>query len=760
MSINYTTWHDRVAANHKKETDNATAQGFRTVSLCVYGERNDPRYAAVMVKRSSLHQEQQFCGLSGGEFDKKVNEMSAKGFIPYLVTATGPAINPLIAASFRPMKTPSLTCHGITQQQLVQLNLEAWRDGLIPASIDAYGTPEDVRFIAVWHQNSARVPWNLEAVSEPTDLATFQARFNAITAQISCPVFVAMTPENKFLGLFVDNVTGSWGARGDLTSVKYQQQIDTHVANGFAPIRVMAQGTGANTRFSVVFNTQEETTARVFSKSKSTTSIAEIDGVMEKFMKDHSMRGCALAITQDTRLVYVKGYTNAEPGYKPVVEPTTLFRLASVSKLFAAAAIYRLIQQGVTAPDGKPFTLDTTMQSVLNLKTPDGKAPLSPQFKDIKIRHLMESTSALEQGLIFHSVQAAKAFNTNPACLPHQLASYCASFSLQKDSNNKEKKPGDKTNVVYGNLDYFMLSQVVAKLCKTATFEDALNQTVLSPLGIKRVRGSRSLLSAQAADEARYDTININPEPKFDKAGNPTGKFTEYPPSLWIGPSSLSNDRPLVPNEYGVYHYEIFDGCGGLSGAVTDIARFIAALSLRKNNPAFSETTLDTWFQNAVDATAFFIKADAHGAGHGFDSGGLWNPNKSVSEPGNFGGWKGGWLPSNSSSVIFTSGSLSFIVVANSCGQNDVKTGWYSDLNGDGKFDENSVLGYSLAHYKDWEKIDLFPQFGMPSFKTTSSSNFLTKLDLSKILKFPENLRETNGLERRTITEHQTKPRL
>ncbi len=329
---------------------------------------------------------------------------------------------------------------------------------------------------------------------------------------------------------------------------------------------------------------------------------------------------------------------------------------------------------------------------------------------------------------------------------------------MQKDKNGKEKKPGDTTNVVYGNLDYFMLSQVVARLCGTETFEAALKQRVLEPLNIKRVRGSRSLLLAQEADEARYDTANIRPLPKFDENGKPTGDFTEYPPSLWVGSSSLSTDRPLVPNEYGVYHYEIFDGCGGLSGAVTDIARLVAALSLRKNNPVFSETTLNTWFQNVITATGYFIKNKAHGAGHGFDRGGVWDSKLPVSEPGNFGATKGGWLPSNSSSVIFTAGSLSFIVVANSGGQNDIKTGWYSDLNGDDKHDTNSVLQVALDH--DWGTTDLFPQFGMSSFKTGSVSSIASKFDVSKILTFSKKIHESNILARSTITEQQVKSKL
>jgi len=741
MTINFIAWHDRDTANHKKEMGAASAQGFRTVSLCVYGERNDPRYAAVVVKRPVVHAAQQFVGMSAAEFQQTFNEMSAKGFGPYLVTATGPANNPLIAASFRPMNPTPLTRFGINADELAKLNLEAWRAGLIPASIDAYGAPGDVRYIAVWHPNPKRIAWNLEAVSDPSDLATRQARFNAITAQGGRPTFVTMTPENEYLGLFVDNAVGAWTSRSNLTSAKYQQEVDAQLAKGQAPIFMTAQGTGANTRFSAIFADREEPIPLVFTPSTSTPAVTGIDSAMEKFIKDHSIHGCALAITKGTRLVYAKGYTNAAPGY-PLVEPTTLFRLASVSKVFVAAAIYRLAQQGVSTPDGKTFTLDTTMQSVLKLKTPTGKDPVSSQFKNIKIRHLLESTSALDQSLIWRHVEAASQFGPTLPCTPAQLASFCASLSLQKDDKTgKEKTPGDTTNVVYGNADYFMLSQVVARLCSAATFEEALNQLILTPLGIKRVRGSRSLQSSQATGEARYHVTNINPEPKFDGKGNPTGAFTEYPPSLWIYPGSFMTDRPLLPHQYGTDNYEIFDGCGGLSGAVTDIARLMAALSLRGNNPVFTATTLDTWFQNTVTATGF-SGPDDHGL-HGFDWGALSNASKPVSEPGNFVTSKGGWLPSHSTVFTFTSGALGFVIATNNGGQNDVKTDWYTDV-------------FNAAQAQDWGTTDLFPQFKMPAFKTTSIG-ITPRFDKSKILTLSNKLQESNVRVRHTITKQQTK---
>ena len=60
MALNFVAWHDRTTANHKEMLDKHAAEGYRTVSLCVYGDRNDPRYAAVVVKRPVVIATKQF----------------------------------------------------------------------------------------------------------------------------------------------------------------------------------------------------------------------------------------------------------------------------------------------------------------------------------------------------------------------------------------------------------------------------------------------------------------------------------------------------------------------------------------------------------------------------------------------------------------------------------------------------------------------------------------------------------------------------
>src|SRR5262245_30558460 len=55
--------------------------------------------------------------------------------------------------------------------------------------------------------------------------------------------------------------------------------------------------------------------------------------------------GGALAVVKDGRLVYAKGFGLGDVVNKAPVEPTSLFRIASLSKPITAVAVLRLAQE-------------------------------------------------------------------------------------------------------------------------------------------------------------------------------------------------------------------------------------------------------------------------------------------------------------------------------------------------------------------------------------------------------------------------------
>lgn len=668
---NVVAWHDRNPGQHQSLVDTWAAKQFRTVSLSVYGTVQAPLFAAVMVKRPTVIATEQTPLLSKAGFQQKFDAMAKKKWGPFIITANGPAGSQLYAAVFTPMDQIPLTRHDLSGADFVELNRQQQEKGNILIWADAFGTPDNTRYAAIWGPNPSRQAWNCQAIDEGG--TALQQRFDAMKATWCRPAHLAVTPAGRLLEMFVDSTMGAWFSRVGMTSAQYQEQFETSLKAGQLPIRVSASGSGANTRFAAIFADRDHVDARTF-RSAGPVSVASIDAAMQTYVKNHNLRGAALAITRGTRLVYAKGYTFAEPApIYPDVLPTTLFRQASVSKTFAAVAMWRQLQlNGNLSLDG------TTVQSVLNLKQPNGSAPKDSRFADITLRHLLESNSGMEQGLLYHSVQAAEAAGADLPATQQQLARYATRWDLTG-------VPGSSMNAVYGNFDYFMLSQVVAKLAGKATFEEALGDLVLKPLKMTRTRGSRSLIGSQAGDEARHHL----------RVYRNTG-WKLYP--LELGTSVRTAARPKVAAQYGAVDYEMFDGCGGISSAVVDVARLVAMFSDHSGNPVLNLSSIDAMLTAAAEATSTLTGPDGkktHGY-HGFD----W---VSVNDAANhvYSGAKGGWLPGLSTTYRMTTGGWGFVVAQNGQGI-EGQPSW-----------TDTVVPAATAH--SWADTDLFPTFGMPS---------------------------------------------
>src|SRR5579862_2373897 len=95
----FEAYHGATSAQHQANFDRLSAGGYRVISLSVYGEPNDARYAAVWVKRSgpawvAVH------GVDSTGYQAFFDTWSGKGYTLDLVSATGDAGNAIFAATF------------------------------------------------------------------------------------------------------------------------------------------------------------------------------------------------------------------------------------------------------------------------------------------------------------------------------------------------------------------------------------------------------------------------------------------------------------------------------------------------------------------------------------------------------------------------------------------------------------------------------------------------------------------------------------
>src|ERR1700754_1036821 len=89
---------------------------------------------------------------------------------------------------------------------------------------------------------------------------------------------------------------------------------------------------------------------------KATPGFEEFENrVVAAIEKDH-IPGVAIAFVKDGRLVYARGFGWADEASKTQIEPTSVFRLASISKSLTGIGILKLIQDKQICMQQKVFT--------------------------------------------------------------------------------------------------------------------------------------------------------------------------------------------------------------------------------------------------------------------------------------------------------------------------------------------------------------------------------------------------------------------
>jgi CubicO group peptidase (beta-lactamase class C family) len=427
-------------------------------------------------------------------------------------------------------------------------------------------------------------------------------------------------------------------------------------------------------------------------------AVKTIDDAVTDIMYGNGITGASLAIIHNQRLIYAQGYTitySVAPAISPI-SPTTYFRQASVSKLITALAVMQLIQEGKLA-------LNTTMQSVLKLQTPDSQPPVHPNFSAITIQHLLEMSSGLDPTLPFSDQAIANALGKALPVTPADILTYAAGQQLGSFPYTRAdgatvylRPPGNKSVVNYNNTDYFVLGQIVAKLRGASSLADAIQGPLLDPLNIKGgVRSAQSI--QQQPDEATYDGGGLT-------AANVMGS----------GPAR-------VPVGYGDFNLENSGGAGGLSATAVAMARVLAAMNIsarnvNERNPIFKHGVYPNLVGNMLGYAygayhdPLFSFQDPNGGGahgmYGLDGFGHRTPKNA---PLYFFGLKGGQLSASQNAVYFIEAGFGYVISWNS--GRVPADGWYPTF--------PKLLAAAAQH--DWGSNDLFPNYGMPSFPGATS---------------------------------------
>jgi D-alanyl-D-alanine carboxypeptidase len=165
--------------------------------------------------------------------------------------------------------------------------------------------------------------------------------------------------------------------------------------------------------------------------------------------------GAAVLVSIGGNVILKKGYGLADTGRKVPVTPTTVFRLASVTKMFTGTAVLMLAERGQLA-------LDDLVAKIL---------PASSAWtRDITVRHLLSHTAGLADYLDRPDSMAWARSEHSVQDLVDGFKDKRASFA-----------PGERN--VYSNSNYVVLGAIIEKV-SGVPFDQFVKTNLFAPLGM------------------------------------------------------------------------------------------------------------------------------------------------------------------------------------------------------------------------------------------------------------------------------------
>ncbi|MDX2068849.1 MAG: serine hydrolase [Haliscomenobacter sp.] len=354
--------------------------------------------------------------------------------------------------------------------------------------------------------------------------------------------------------------------------------------------------------------------------------LSNCDQLVNNFLTKYSIPGASLAISRNGKMVYARGFGFTSESKTEMVQPGSLFRIASVSKPITAIAIMKLVQDGKLKLDDKVFGTN----GILGKDTYLSKANVSDaRINSINIQQLLEHSAGWDRDIdctpnpvtpypynlnscdpISFPLHVTKTLGENNPVNERMLIR----FVLEKGLNFA---PG--TKYAYSNMGYLVLGLVIEQITGK-TYEAYLKQDILEPLGIFDLHLGKNLLKDKLEREVEYSS----PYTTLSLYGNGTN----------------------VPWQYGGWNLEAMDAHGGWVATARDLVRLLVAVDGFASKPDILNSSSISNMVKPATTSSFYAKG--------------WQVNNN-----NNNWWHTGSLDGTASIIVRSSGGFTWALLMN-----------------------------------------------------------------------------------------------
>lgn len=403
---------------------------------------------------------------------------------------------------------------------------------------------------------------------------------------------------------------------------------------------VAAAGTGVGTALS----RSADAAATWKTTGTAVSALAGFDNRMKAFMQARGITAGQLAVTYKGRLVLARGYSTSTA---LTVNPTSLFRVASLTKSFTAAAIVKLVQ------DGK-LSLSTPVVNLLDI-TPATGLTRDSRWSTITLWKLLQHLGGWDRDVSGDPL-AKDAVISRTLGVPMELqhADVIKYMAGQKLDFN----PG--TKVAYSNFGYLLAGRVIEKVTGLP-YATYVQQKLLTPLKIKRMAQGYTI--AKHSGETSYE-------------------------SQYTAPTVLDMSGTTVAAPYGSFSMRLHDANGGWIASAPDLVRWAKMFDAPGS------------VLNSTSLSHFWSKPSTGVNPDGWYYGLGWQVRPVTGGTGR-NTWHTGSLPGTFTIVVRTYNGMSWAALFNR--RDDASGKSYGDI--------DAALWTAANGVKSWPTNDLFPTY-------------------------------------------------
>jgi CubicO group peptidase (beta-lactamase class C family) len=209
---------------------------------------------------------------------------------------------------------------------------------------------------------------------------------------------------------------------------------------------------------------------------------AAIAAIAQQYMTKYNAPGLSVAVARRGEFVYQKGFGYADKAAGERVTPSSLFRIASVTKPITSVAIFSLVEQGRLGLDDLVFGAEGLLKADYGPDYPDA-------VKKITLRHLLTHTCGGWDNT------ARDPMFSRPEMSHRELITWAV--------HNLPLQYAPGARYAYSNFGYCVLGRVIEKITGQS-YADFVRQTVLAKCGVLDMRLAGNTLAERAPGEVVY----------------------------------------------------------------------------------------------------------------------------------------------------------------------------------------------------------------------------------------------------------------